>query len=532
MDTLMSNGIGSPHAVIRDGKNRPILDKSGVDISEYLVDFMYCYDEEDDDECELIFGLQTNNISFIDNPYFIPGVILKVSWGYLGEKLGPTRIITCRDIHTDYNNDEIKLTLKCTDNASFLKNKRDLQELEEGTFDGYLKALSKGGPEISLEVDDIPVSRYTGGIGYRRDMSKTQEPSRAEVTRVLFEMMAEAFEYDKSTPVVTQVKREIEVLPEGPYFVDGRDNNLTIHNRNFSKPPSKYYVYNKEPGNLISFKPRSNFSTYNAEMQQAYSLDAEDKKLTLLNNFYKVLDGTIQGGKRLGNNNKFGSWELQSLAAYNFFYDKLDEAINQIDTSKNQDIPLDLGNFSIRDDGQERFTADSLGRAKTWPRESTARMAYYQINGNLLLLAALNASKAEHKLKNEQRKILQNQNEADITILGDPTIQSSQVIRVDGVANLHKGRYYVSKAIHRITGMGYKVELETKQVPIPYYIQNNKVKLSISETGRVVTDEKDVSINNVFDSPMSIDEFNKIMDKINTTKAEEDYNKFKTKKSD
>ena len=54
----------------------------------------------------------------------------------------------------------------------------------------------------------------------------------------------------------------MQLAPQGPWFVSGRDNNLYIHNRNLGGSTYRIYPYGKEPGYLIDFSPETKYEAF------------------------------------------------------------------------------------------------------------------------------------------------------------------------------------------------------------------------------------------------------------------------------
>ena len=70
----MKYGYGSPFVRVYT---------SVGEVTENIVDFNYKYSQEEDDTCQITIQTKDNNLP--DRPEFQENVILKVTWGYIGE---------------------------------------------------------------------------------------------------------------------------------------------------------------------------------------------------------------------------------------------------------------------------------------------------------------------------------------------------------------------------------------------------------------------------------------------------------------
>lgn len=68
-------------------------------------------------------------------------------------------------------------------------------------------------------------------------------------------------------------------LPDGPYYMDGRDGQLVLHNMMEDRPTSLIYTWKGGNGELLSFKVSSKFTRSLIEMSSSTDIDPDNKSL-------------------------------------------------------------------------------------------------------------------------------------------------------------------------------------------------------------------------------------------------------------
>lgn len=66
-------------------------------------------------------------------------------------------------------------------------------------------------------------------------------------------------------------------LPNGPYYADGRDGKLTLHNEKVNRPVTKVYTYAGGNGELLEFKVSSKYSTSTVNLASRSAIDPDEK---------------------------------------------------------------------------------------------------------------------------------------------------------------------------------------------------------------------------------------------------------------
>lgn len=68
-------------------------------------------------------------------------------------------------------------------------------------------------------------------------------------------------------------------VPNGPYYMDGRDGKLEIHNRKYNRPVSKIYTYYGGNGELLYFSVESKFIKKTVSVSKGSEISPEDKSI-------------------------------------------------------------------------------------------------------------------------------------------------------------------------------------------------------------------------------------------------------------
>jgi hypothetical protein len=71
----------------------------------------------------------------------------------------------------------------------------------------------------------------------------------------------------------------INNIPNGPYYMDGRDGKLEIHNRKYNRPISKIYTYYGGNGELLHFSVESKFIKKTVSVTKGSEVSPEDKTI-------------------------------------------------------------------------------------------------------------------------------------------------------------------------------------------------------------------------------------------------------------
>lgn len=76
-----------------------------------------------------------------------------------------------------------------------------------------------------------------------------------------------------------QLKQLGKIMPNGPYYMDGRDGVLTIHNKMTNRPVCKVYTYAGGNGELLTFSVKSKFVRSSVELSKTSEVDPDSKDI-------------------------------------------------------------------------------------------------------------------------------------------------------------------------------------------------------------------------------------------------------------
>lgn len=105
----------------------------------------------------------------------------------------------------------------------------------------------------------------------------------------------------KHPSVYGQIGEIFRWAKNGPYFLDGRDNLLTVHNQLVNRPVSKVYTYAGGNGELLDFKVSSEFTLSVVGVNKTESID-ENKSIK------SVITQSVNGSDFLGRADAWVNW--------------------------------------------------------------------------------------------------------------------------------------------------------------------------------------------------------------------------------
>ena len=488
------DGMVAPRIFVYDKGGKLIINRFGREIGREAIKFEYIYDEEDDDRCNITF--QTSDVYLNDLPSLMRDKLLIVKWGFVntdGELItGPTRLIAIRDRTSDYSADKITLTLKCTDNISYLRN-RQVQSIRDNNFIDWLQEIVDGKYKATIIVSGSELVNYNG----------TKAPSYntttdGQITMAVDNTAAPLFEWfetkrvihGNSRAITNAIEDELALAPGGPYFVSGRDNTITIRNRDFNQKNKYTYYYGMERGDIISFKPKTNMEKNEITQNKIANLNPGSKGyFSEVREYIKISDLTGDYDPIAGSQNV----DVVALEDYmDGFKERYDLAIKTGNVFTMTEDEIAGGNKIIPDFEQYVLKVTHLNDRK--PSEDvvhinedgsiTETLLYaeavdhtaapfdiveefdYKIGAEQILSSAVGQVGIDGMMKNEALAREHKKYVANIEIIGDPTLKSSQMIKVAGVAKIHAGSYYTTKVTHRLSHQGgYKTIMETMRKP-------------------------------------------------------------------
>jgi hypothetical protein len=502
------HGFGHPILYIFDGQKKALLNRKGYPIVHEAVRFSYEYNEEDDDQC--IIEFQTDDPRFAENPALQIDSALFVRWGYISydrrKVMGPLRMIAIRDTDTKYAADKIVMKLECTDAVSYAKELQH-NDIRKSNFIEWLNEVSKGRWKPTVTI-------YSNSTIMTNEVRGPLVDTKYGDVIVSVENTANFAEHSFSSTKVIQgqskavhkaIEDELKFAKDGPFFIDGRDDKIHIHNRNFKQKPIRSLHYNSERGEIITFSPRSNIKANDTEIAKVATIDPTTKEVKYTTSGYIDISKfvTASGGietapttiptEVVGN----GIEKLKDT-----FFELMTNG-NNIEVAAedyNEDIDFlpgihleyservignDVENFTapvvdlgFNDNGTFNDGTIDYESINNYAVDETRAPISYQkgwaIDITAQELIALDAAEDELDilLQNDIMEKKQRKFEAKMDIIGDPFIESSKMVKVSGVAGPHSGPWYIVKVIHKLNfNTGYICSLEVIKEPLVVIIE-------------------------------------------------------------
>lgn len=288
-NNVLPNSIGSPFVILLNESSEKILNRDSIDISEFVSDFSYKYDEEDDDECNIT--IDTDDETLPDNKALAEDKYIIVQWGVKmsdgTEKISPKRKVMIRDITWNLSTNGYNLTLKCTDGYSSLRGEpiRFSNSQGEGSMgnkllDDVLDALNGRFDYVTVpmgatkEYDDS-LKPMGGQFDGRSGQALAYWLSGKEVSKRNVMIVG----IPPGTTTHNAIDNMALSAQDGPYHVSGRDDNVVVSKVNFSKNPIGRYTWKGGEGDLLSWRMQTSRKKVEVSSSEVSGLD-EDKNLS------------------------------------------------------------------------------------------------------------------------------------------------------------------------------------------------------------------------------------------------------------
>lgn len=257
----MEQGYGAPYIKVYTSLG---------EVTSRVTDFTYKYSQEQDDLCQI--RIESGDPNLPDYPEFQEGVILKITWGYLGEKKKKSREVIIRNVKAAFSQTIISLDLLCTDRVSRIKftsskkvhNNATLKSManEIALRNGCGLNMDGGGNGDSVTATNVRQTAYLGKDGNYKEAIDNVLVAKTLTYRI-FDTLPQANKSD-----FTILKEAAENDPNGPFEVTGRDNILSINPINTKQNPIRNYTWAGGNGELLQFTPESkNFPRSQGAMQ-------------------------------------------------------------------------------------------------------------------------------------------------------------------------------------------------------------------------------------------------------------------------
>jgi len=497
MGNTLPGGYGMPGVEVTLRNGKPLVQgRTGRLLSKEIVEFEYCYDEEGDDDGKIVF-MDLNGSTMADHSALTPDTLLTVRWGYIGhEKNWAKRLVVVRDVEVDYSETGVKITLILTNYASYLRGCKS-KEIVKGDIKSFLTEMTATRKDVNLKWNGqyVMPSLRVGNVsqygdkqpGFGRGGILNYAPMRGNIF----------FCYSNRSPMQA-LRQVLDEVPEGPWLIDGRDDDLDIHTRDFNQSYKRIYTYAGEKGDVISFSPRTNHQEQDATMAVESKLDADEKTINQASQYYSEEGaGGGPGGPTNDTNFAGGNSNTQGDLAYQYkrYFQLLKDIQTENDTRRatHREDLLAIPAFTVEFQTQGTGYYDLQGSVPVWipATESTAVVVKADIPAQTVITSPDGLEALEELFGNTAREASQKTISAGLTVIGDPILQSSQMISMQHVAKCHKGGWYIVKATHTINvNEGYKTTMELiKSIAVG---TKSTVQEVLTEVGIVKEGEVDV----------------------------------------
>lgn len=500
---------------VKDGYSSPYVRVffEGKEISESVQSFRYVYDEEDNDEIEIVF--ETTTVEDVDKPQFQEDAELTIMWGFIGSDNWIKRKVWIREPKWQFARETVLGTMMCTEKAMVLKSSssktvhkdKSLPAITKTIADkhnlkGYIEVPNKKEP--TTEVLPIPGEKLSVYLERKKAVQDSKVFSEENRKMELEAYLASTKEAQKksissylkslneelpSHPNVPQAnKSDLQILKQvgqreknGPWIVETRDDTITLKKRNFLKKPYRTYTYGDSYGELLEFTPESKnrgrqgsssnvgFSGWSPRDKTFFSGNSHagdgsptlTKALEMLD-FYK---GEVNKGK--------GKTVIGNRVSRPYL-----PFINPINIGNKVD---NAGSYTKRRNVVEITIDDKVSALQK--AIDDYRGAVQQRKKELYSSLGMNPVSALDQASNTRRSSELKKNQVTATVWGDPQIVPGMIITIAGISKKYSGNYYILKATHTINkGDSYTVELGLSRQGHNSKINSNYV--SSEELGR------------------------------------------------
>lgn len=463
---VLNTGLGMPLVWLFDNNNNPIkftdktfdLEKE-VNLSEFLIDFKYVYDEENDDECTIKFQFQS--VDQANAAYLEEDTIIYIKWGYVlpggNFTKSPLRMISIRNIDVDQQPDKILIEWKCTDLVSYLRNTKSnlvsdhdffedwLREVIDGRFIATITTAEKLTIISNTKKEIIIVDKFKRSL-LQDKVNETTTIIGRTIERTVIPGQSEALQKEKELrakgkSVYGGIQEELNKAIDGPYHLDGRDDNLDIKKRNWNQKPFASYTFSGNTGELLSFKSKTNLKAKKLDTTENTTVNPITKKIISKEDRYKLSDGTIITDAEMA--------EIVRLARktwdHNINFPLNQIEFNAINIRREQWVDVPDNTYPVVKDNT-RVKQQFLKKYRRFqvPIKTILNMPGFHKQYN------------EAVLRNYILKKMEKNFTAKAKIIGDPTLISSKIYKFNNIIQKDSGDWYAQKVEHTIdSSSGY-----------------------------------------------------------------------------
>lgn len=499
-------GYGAPFARVYYGDR---------ELTFHLNKFIYTMSEDQDDGLEMVF--ESNDPNMPDDPAFQEHAQLVILWGYINGLQSDKRKVYVREVSPEFTDNGVSIRIKASDKLSYLKTTSRLHKnpLENKTTNEIIDELA-----TQWGVNRVnPVYYSDGTVAYQLDERWGEE--EADKVNVITGNAGTKDEFKIETPIFGSAQDNARVVghslitlheqwlpgnkndfenikeilyrePDGPYVMEGRDDNIIIKKRKFDLTPFRTFKY-KSDDELIKFNPESK-NRVNKATSVNINLglsDRENKEYTEQNiteedddntRLGDVVDGTYQGkgikrfsngteistdgdlqgtgvSKRTGKNDRqhgeSGGVNVFSSAVY--LIENPDDPEQSKVILKGKPGQTERDGY-IGDDGNWKTEVDAT---------STGFIPAALLDVKEFMEISEDAKDGEigNSMANNRRSgAALDKNPGSAIMIGDPRITCGMILTFENVSKKFSGNYYVTTVVHDLDfNRGYTITTTIKR---------------------------------------------------------------------
>lgn len=533
----LKDSIAAVRVIITDELGRTIISGgvkesfTGTDEASYNIErFRYAFIDDDSDECEI--NINTNNPYLPDNPALQVGKKIYVKWGYFDNM--KTKLVMIQETMTKYLDNKISFELVCSDINSNLKQiealkTRQMAEMEakdlnnwldffNGVYGGRLQLIT--GPTIIYESSGETREEPGVAVGYYDPETETTgrflpipTSKSTPAPYAYFTPTDQKLPFGGGKSLLDGMRDSLHGMPDGPYYIQGTDDKLVVHNRDkaFVGNVFRFYDYRGGDGDLLTFIPEIRITEQTDQINQA-GIDSENKETTeeevkspkLTQSMKEVLQDKFNKNPNYVPSDEeikllalewskiaIEDWKNKGVAT-DFAFPYLEFTIKNRQINESTQSPSQLWSFDI---------VNPDGSITSTPERTTTAIANTSVIFSApaqiyrIVIKQINPTQGgffTEQMLNRVQEIEQYAYTSKFKVLGDPQLEARQLIRIRGVAKLYSGKHYINRCEHEISSGGYTVEGETiMQNPVisKFYANikkdsSGKSEIEVSEDSR------------------------------------------------
>ena len=482
-----------------------VFNEAGTEVYDRVTSLYYTHSEKVDDSSRII--IETTDVSIVDNPNLQEGKVLKVVFGYVGEK-PRSHTVWIWDIIPNFTPEGIRMEIVGYCKAAYMSLNSSKDVYSDMTLDEMVEEMASQ-YNIKKELanlDKSNIQRITTG---EKTLSKLDVSGPNAFTTVARDNTAYVIDYTfkryQSLPQgnksdTKMINETAKNEPIDNLVVEGRDDRLIIKRRNLVQEPFKSYRYKGEPGHLLEFTPASHNRTKRktSVATTVSTWDEENKEYKQTTVSAKESGAPIMGDEvewsgesqfieSLKKNKNPLDRPISAVSSVQFYdYSQKDERGNPITrklteetleaTKRNYAIlarqgylasqgrlPAGAGHAFVYVERQGAntnvLTIEGLKATANAPLDTTGRIRTREMiilsPSETLHLMEPKHGDAVGAATNRQANKLAEATECNAIMLGDPDLESGKIISILGVGKKYSGNYYIVAVNHELTPNGY-----------------------------------------------------------------------------